>query len=631
MWCLAGDAGFTSGKGVTVKGVTRLPGDGARAVGEDAGMVKRARSGEGPQRDGEAPATEADRYDGDVRVVAEVEIKLEVGEGFVLPDLTGPAGAGELPGVVGVGGARAEDLDATYFDGPDLRLLHHRITLRRRTGGSDAGWHLKLPGDEGGADGAAVSGARSRQELRLPLGRSRTKVPAALIGQVQVHLRGQVPVAVVRLRTRRTVTPLLGPDGTVVAEIAHDQVTATRWADPHASTPAGRVEPLAPEAVAWSEVEVELTAAAGVDGEGLLAAVTDRLRSAGATVTAYASKLEHALAALHLIEWRPLDVPATDGGAADPSAGAASLVVAHLGEQVHRLQQHDPLARTDEPDAIHQMRVATRRLRSALATFRPLFDRTVTDPLRAELAWLGDVLGAARDSEVIRDQLQALLAAEPPNLILGPAAKRIETTMNDRHATAHQAAVTALDDQRYFTLLDALDRLVSQPPLAATARTPGGDEAPVHTVLPLVARTWTRMTRLHKRIEHAAEHVADPPAEKAGVDDQVSRDRLLHELRKAAKRARYAAEAVAPVYGRKAHEWAARMEAIQESLGNHQDTVVIREQLRDIALAAHLDGEDTFIYGRLHALEQTRGQVTEHDYELAWDDARHTSRKWLKA
>jgi len=272
--------------------------------------------------------------------------------------------------------------------------------------------------------------------------------------------------------------------------------------------------------------------------------------------------------------------------------------------------------RADEPDAVHQMRVATRRLRSALATFRPLLDRDVTDPLRDELKWLGEVLGAARDAEVIRDHLKERVAAEPGDLVLGPVQERIVTTMSGRHRRTHDALVAELDGARVAALFDALDGLGSRPPL-----TPLADRRPDQALLPVVARTWRRMRRVHREIERVERDPAASPQQ---------HDLLLHELRKAAKRARYAGESVTPTYGRQARSWAKRMAALQEILGAHQDSVVIREQLRAVAVAAYLDGENAFTFGRLHALEQARAEATRRDYSAAWDAAARTrGHRWL--
>jgi CHAD domain-containing protein len=507
-------------------------------------------------------------------VVAEVERKFDVDAGFTAPDLTG------VKGVASVAEPVRHDLDATYFDSPDLRLVANKITLRRRTGGDDAGWHLKLPRADG-----------DRNELREPLGRASRTVPASLRRLVEVHLRGAELEPAVRLATTRTVTRLLDDAGQPLAELAVDDVRAS------APGPKGR----STQVSAWREVEVELV---GGDRD-LLAAVSERVQKAGARPSDSPSKLSRALG-----DRLPPRRPALPPGVREDSG--AAVLLAHLGDHVQRLKKNDPLVRADEHDAVHQMRVATRRLRSALATFRPLLDRTVTDPIRDELKWLGTVLGDARDAEVIRDHVRAMVEAEPPELVLGPVLLRVVASLGTRYRTAHDAVLVQLDGARYFALLDSLDRLLTEPPLTPTANLDVDD-----ALLPLVYRTWKRT----RKLVHAAHAETDPH----------HHDLLLHEVRKASKRARYAGEALIPTHGGRARRWAARMEAIQEVLGAHQDSVVVREELRAMAVAAHLDGENAFTYGRLHAHEENRARDTELEFEKAWRAADRTKlHRWLR-
>jgi CHAD domain-containing protein len=334
---------------------------------------------------------------------------------------------------------------------------------------------------------------------------------------------------------------------------------------------------------------------------------------AGAPLSASPSKLSRALGD----RLPPRSQPRPDGVEA---GSAAAVLLAHLGDHVTRLKANDPLVRADEADAVHQMRVATRRLRSALATYRPLLDRTVTDPLRDELKWLGEVLGHARDAEVIRDELAALVGGQPADLVVGPVAERVAATLGARYGAAHDDVLTVLGGPRYFRLLGALDALLTQPPLTADAQ-----QKADKVLLPLVARTFTRLRKVVKAARAAAADRDDAPP------DSRRHAERLHEVRKAAKRARYAGESLVATHGEDAKEWAARMEAIQEALGAHQDSVVIRTELLALAAGARADGEDTFTYGRLHALEEARAHATERDFERLWRAARTSSgHRWLK-
>ena len=257
--------------------------------------------------------------------MTEVERKYEADAATVVPDLAG------LPGVAAESGPEEIQLEAEYYDTEDLRLLQAGVTLRRRRGGSDEGWHLKLP-----------AGPDARQELHRPLGRGRA-VPAEFARLVRVHARSAPLGPVARIGTVRRQRLLLDAAGDSLAEVADDTVSAQSM---------GAVTTLSQ----WREVEVELTGGS----RKLLAAADQRLRQAGLRPPGYGAKLERAL------DGRlpaPLPRPPADGCAGD-------VVLAYLGEQAAALKAQDPQVRRDEPDAVHQMRVASRRLRSALQTFR---------------------------------------------------------------------------------------------------------------------------------------------------------------------------------------------------------------------------------------------------------------------
>lgn len=198
----------------------------------------------------------------------EIETKLEIDPGVALPDVL-QNGAVVGAGIVALSDPVVHDLEAAYWDTVDLRLLDARHTLRRRTGGTDAGWHLKLPAP---VEVSGEPGARS--ELRLPLGD--TQVPAVVADRVAPLLDGGSLVPVATLRTRRTVQIALDALGTAVLEIADDEVSATR--------PDGHTD-------RWREIEVEI-----LDGTtDQLTAVVDALVAGGARATPRASKVARAL------------------------------------------------------------------------------------------------------------------------------------------------------------------------------------------------------------------------------------------------------------------------------------------------------------------------------------------------
>jgi CHAD domain-containing protein len=256
--------------------------------------------------------------------------------------------------------------------------------------------------------------------------------------------------------------------------------------------------------------------------------------------------------------------------------------------------------------------VATRRLRSALTTFKPLFASDVVRPLRGELKWLAGELGAARDAEVMRDRVKKAVLDESdaiePNLA---AAAIAEQELGQTYKTAHDRVLAELDGERYHQIIHALDALVATPPFTERAAVPAGKALP-----PLVARGFARVVEL---VDGAA---ARPPG--------AEREELLHDARKAAKASRYAGESVDRVFGRDATAFAEAMEAVQEALGEHQDSVLTRQRLRD--LARHAPSTQTaFLYGRLDALEEARAEHSRQRFDKAWKTARRKSlRRWLR-
>ena len=199
----------------------------------------------------------------------ETEQKYDADADFVLPDLSG------LEGRVKTTRPRRYYLSATYFDTEELDLIRNRITLRRRVGGTDEGWHLKLPVRKD-----------TRQEVRVPLGGggagSIEPVPARLAAQVADVTAGRPLRPIAILDTERTVVTLTDQAGQPLAEVADDRVTATR------------LDQLGADPVMWREVEVE-SLTTGPEDPGLLQAAGLALRQAGARRSSSASKLSRLL------------------------------------------------------------------------------------------------------------------------------------------------------------------------------------------------------------------------------------------------------------------------------------------------------------------------------------------------
>ncbi len=502
--------------------------------------------------------------------VIETEAKYDAPAGAGLPRLDG------LRQVAGTSGPAEEKLEAVYYDTDDLRLMRAGITLRRRRGGDDAGWHLKLP-----------LGADARREIRLPPGEGGRRVPGELAELVRVHTRGKPLGPVARMTTSRRRVTLFGRAGESLAEVAADDVCAETLGD---TTTVSR----------WREVEVELTGG----GRELLKAADELLRREGLRPAGRAAKLERALGGQLPALARP--APLTS------SSPACQVVLAYLRTHAERLKSLDPMVRRDEPDAVHQMRVATRRLRSTLRSFGHVIGRDGTQGLAAELKWLGAVLGEVRDAEVLAAHLQALLSETPGELVIGPAQARVQGHFAAVRADARTALLGALDSQRYFSLLDELDKLMTQPPLTPQAARPAAD------LLPAAARRPYRQVR--RRMRRARRTTAGQPT-----------DAALHKSRKAAKRARYAGEAMTPAIGKKARRFVKQMKKVQSLLGDHQDAVIARQAERELGIGAHLAGENAFSYGLLYGRDTCdAGRLRAQAWRTWRRASRPRHRRWMR-
>ncbi|TNC21309.1 CYTH and CHAD domain-containing protein [Amycolatopsis alkalitolerans] len=339
-----------------------------------------------------------------IDLVAEVERKYELPPGRELPALSG------LPGVTTETSPETFTLDATYYDTADLRLLRGGLTLRRRTGGDDAGWHLKIP-----------AGTDARTEVRLPLAET-LAVPHDLASLVRSYARAMPLEPQATIHTERTRRRLLDEHGVMRAEVVLDRVRATG--------PGGRTHE-------WAEVEVEQAA----DGRPLADAIESRLRAAGITRSSSPAKLVRVLGTV--TDRRP---------APNRRSTAGEVVGAYLRAQSAALAAGDLAVRRGEADSVHQMRVAARRARSTLQVYAKLFDPT-TRPLADELGWLGVQLSAARDAEVQRDRLLSGLAELADERLIA----HVRRHFDERAERARGLAIAALDSERYLELLGALE------------------------------------------------------------------------------------------------------------------------------------------------------------------------------
>jgi CHAD domain-containing protein len=378
-------------------------------------------------------------------------------------------------------------------------------------------------------------------------------VPAELAGLLLGVRRGQPLRPVATLLTERRVTELLDAHGQKLAEVADDSVHATAAGE-------------AATASSWREVEVEL----GSGDEDLLQQLAELLGRHGARPSASSSKLARALA---------------DAGSSEP----ADPLAAYLVEQQRTLIAGDIALRRGDETVIHKTRVATRRFRSTLRSFGPLFDETTRQQLDGELRWYAGLLGGVRDRQVQRGKLLALVDELDDTVLLGPVRARIERELVHEQAEHWAELQQALSSRRYLDLLAAVYEFCQALPEKSGSK-----------------------SGLRKLMRKADRKVAKRLAAAIASGDPE----LLHRARKAAKRGRYAGELVQPLGGRRAGEQATRNEQLQELLGEHQDSLVSAELLKRLAtIAGTTPGENGFGYGVLYQRQldraaELRQQVT---------------------
>jgi CHAD domain-containing protein len=275
------------------------------------------------------------------------------------------------------------------------------------------------------------------------------------------------------------------------------------------------------------------------------------------------------------------------------------VVRAALSASIAQLIERDPGVRLgDDPEDVHQARVATRRLRSTLRTFEPLLDPDWTKSLRDDLRDLGRKLGAVRDTEVLLDRLRARAEQLRPDD--RDTAKRVLNELLERWDAARSALHDTLRSEEYTKLLDRLVDAAGDPALVPEAGGPADDVLP-----PLVRKPWERLQEAVETLE------SDPP------------DDALHDVRILTKRCRYAAETVAPVFGKQARAFARAMKDLQDVLGEHQDAVVAGAWLREAARS----GGDAFVAGELASVEAQAAASSREAAPAAW---KALSRKRLR-
>jgi CHAD domain-containing protein len=468
-------------------------------------------------------------------------------------------------------------LVSRYFDTAQHDLLRHGITLRLLSGDTESGWQLKLP------EGPARRELRRPADLRRPAEPNRRAVPTELRDVVYGISGGAALRSVARVDTARTVTRILDADGTPLAEVDDDVVTAKA-----AGTGA--------TAMRWREVEVEL----GTGNKRLLREIGRHLTAAGAVPSWTRSKLARVLG-------RPAATGAGPTGAGPTGAGPTGaetlgdLIATFLRRQHAALVAGDlALRRGEDGAAVHATRIATRRYRSILAVFGDLFDPAEAAALGAELGWYAGLLGAVRERDVLRGNLDKTVAALPSELDAQLLTTQLHRHFDTEQRAAREELLQEMRGRRYLDLLATLDAWQQQPDFVEGAAAVPARR--VRAYLDQISAT------LGKRLEQAIRSDAD--------------DDVLHRARKAAKRTRYTAELAAPVLGKSAARAACRVgrraAKVQDVLGAHQDSVDAAGFVRRLGTAAGVRS-NAFGYGVLYGLEQLLQQAARRQVRsLRW-------------
>jgi CHAD domain-containing protein len=462
-------------------------------------------------------------------------------------------------------------METVYYDTPDLRLARWGVSLRYRAG---EGWTLKLPP---AASRDTPGQLLERDELTFQGGSK--KPPEAAVDIVRAYVRKSELVPVARLSTIRRRVRLVDATGARVAEVVDDEVSVRD----------GRRV-----AARFREIEVEVSSLNGANG--IVDPLVTRLRGAGAGAPDPTPKHVRALGP------RAMEAPEVAPQPVQPDSPAKDVIKSVLAESIASLLHHDPLVRTSgDPEAVHQARVSTRKLRSHLRTFGPLLDPEWTEPLRSELGWLAMGLGAVRDREVLlerlRERAKSLPAADLRSA--GSLLHILEVEID----TLRKKLLAELGSMRY---VDLLERLVAAAHSPATL--PEADQPASAVLPPLAAGPW-------RRLRSAVRQLPDPPT-----------DPELHRIRILAKRARYAAEAVAPIAGSAAAAFARAAAKLQTVLGEHQDSVTAQAWLR----SARISGRRAFVAGELIAMEHIAAEEARAKWPKVWKALdRKQLRQWM--
>ena len=302
--------------------------------------------------------------------------------------------------------------------------------------------------------------------------------------------------------------------------------------------------------------------------------------------------LSKAASALGARAAAPSDVPSIEWPR--ERSPARDALRAAISTHVRHFILSDVAVRRGLPDSVHQMRVAARRIRSLMRSFSTLLDEEWATSLADELSWVAQELGAIRDTEVLLERLDRhATRLGPRDASLARAV--IDPRLKQRLASARSGALGALRSDRHEWLLDDLVAAAASPASSERAGLPCADALP-----PLIDEAWQSLaSAVHELSLH-------------GPDD------AWHRARIKAKRARYAVEAVAPIFGKRSWRLARALEELTEVLGEHQDSAVAQGLLLELSTAPQVDSATAFALGRLHGFEAERALEARRAIIISW-------------
>ncbi len=440
-------------------------------------------------------------------------------------------------------------MDATYYDTASLSLIRWGVTLRRRSGGGDDGWHMKLPlrySDAGAPE-------RGRDEIHVD--GTASLIPSPLVSIASPLIRRQELVPVARVVTERSPYLVRDDQGEILVEVVDDWVALEGF------------DVDRPQATRFHEIEVELLADSK-QAQQVARSIASALRDAGAQPTT----VSKAASALGRRAGDPPDVPIISPPAADaPAVDALQYIFAR---HVNGLLEADVAVRRELPDSAHRLHVECRRLFSILKTFAPILDPNTVAFLREELSWVSAELGEVRNAEFQSKRLPAMTEDSA-------ASDFIAQSLDARAKATRSGALAALRSDRHAFLLEDLIIMVAEPPVTANGF------APAKKILRhCVERSWRKLSSA------------------VGAADARGDESLWHKIQRRAEETAFAMDAVAPILGPAYSELATSLRAASDPLRDEQDAAISVESLRDMSTSA--PGAIGFCLGAL-ASEISRG------------------------